>query len=416
MFDVLFSARPGRRGRLTVLAAAIVAALSSLAGVSSAHAQQQTPGGAPTSGPAIDPLAGPIRKNDTLRIEVVGDPKLSADKMRVDNNGMITMAMVRGRIGVVGLQPTQAANRIADTLVRQQILRAPQVAVYIVDRPVQTVTVNGAVGKPGAVAIRGQTRLSEVLEPAGVTTEISDLKRVVITRGNADITVNYYDYKSGTSKDDRNNPLLQDNDKIYVFSGLPQSLGTISVAGEVVKPITNAPAPVGLTAGQALQQAGGVGPNADKDKIVIRRNGTEIPVPYKDIREGNASKDIPLQQGDDIFVPRTEQPKQFSVTGAVVAPRTYPLDRPLTLIEAVTVAGGPVPGARDIAVELKREDERGLVQTKVYNIKKPEGASVAVQPNDIINVPISTNKGITFEKAIGTIGALSGLFFLFGRR
>lgn len=437
-----FPSRSGRGGGHAVAATALIAATAA-ASFAPRAARAQTPAASPPAnatplgaqppGPAQDPLAGPIRRNDQLRVDVVGDAKLTGPQ-RVDREGFITLPLA-GRIRVFGLSPAQAADRITRTLQTKQLLRRPQVTVTIVDRPALAVSVSGAVTTQGRTVIRENTRLNEVLEPAGLINGASDLKRVVITRtqnnSTRDITVDYSAYREGRSNGDANNPLLQDNDKVYVYSNAPVIGGTVTVSGAVAKtgPLQF---PKGTTAFQAIQLAGGLalsgGPNgfsdlgADKDRIVVRRSGTEIAVPYKQVSEGATEKDITLQDRDEIFVPRLQnsqvsQSKQFQVIGAVNNKQTfYPLERRTTLQEAVVAAGGPVDGAKDFAIKVTRLDANRMYQSKTYNLKKSADASVEIQAGDIINVPGPSRNPQTLGSTIGILSGLAGLAYLFGRR
>lgn len=434
-----FARRFGRRRAGSATTATLIVSagvLSVLAGAPArfAHAQQ-TPASptsvappptqpptrlpaAPTS-PAQDPLAGPIRKNDELDVAVVGDTKLSG-KFRVDTDGNITMPMA-GRIKLFGLQPFEAGNKVTQTLKSRQILRRPQVTVTISGRPVQTVSVSGAVVTQGRTNIKENTRLNEVLEPAGIQPGASDLARVVVTRTENnkthDIVVDYGAYREGRANSEANNPILLDNDKVYVYSKAPVIEGTVRITGEVGTPSPAVPVAKGTTAVQAILLAGGVTPLADKDRIVVRRGGTEIAVPFKDVREGATEKDIVLQDKDEIFVTRRENdlPKQYSVIGAVPRPTQYPLERRISLQEAIALAGGTNDGAKDFAVELKRVDDKGLIQTRKYNLKRAEDATVEVLPNDIINVPPPSRNPQTFQSTLGVLSGLAGLFFFLRR-
>ncbi len=424
-----FRRRAGSAAATALIVSAGVLSVWSIA--PAARAQQAPPAAPPPTqspkpvpaqppGPAQDPLAGPIRKNDELDIIVVGDAKLSG-KFRVDTDGNVTLPMA-GRIKMFGLQPFEAAGRLTQTLKGRQILRRPQVTVTIVARPVQNVSVSGAVSTQGRTAIKENTRLNEVLEPAGIQPGASDLARVVITRTEKDrtrdIVVDYGAYREGRANSEANNPVLLDNDKVYVYSKAPVIEGSYSVIGEVGTPSPVVALPKGTTAVQAIQLAGGITQLADKDRVVVRRNGTEIAVPFKEVREGGATdKDIVLQDKDVIFIARSvgDKPKGYSVIGAVPRPGQFPLDRVVSLQEAIALAGGTNDGAKDFAVELKRVDDKGLIRTKTYNLKRPTDATTEVLPNDIINVPPPSRNPQTFQSTLGVLSGLAGLLFFLKR-
>ena len=135
------SRRPFRAVTLLAPASAGLFAVLLLPAPPRALAQQTPPAPAPLpapvpqqqpTGPALDPLAGPIRKNDTLQIDVVGEARLTG-RQRVDNDGFISLSMVKQPVKLIGLQTTKAAEVIRQRLITDKILRRPQVTVSIVD-------------------------------------------------------------------------------------------------------------------------------------------------------------------------------------------------------------------------------------------------------------------------------------------
>ena len=127
----------------------------------------------------------------------------------------------------------------------------------------------------------------------------------------------------------------------------------IFVMGEV-----KAPGPVALTGEltllEALTRAGGVTENAGGEMVLLRSDRaagaatpplargtpgtTEIArISIRDLRSGAFSKNIHLQDGDSIFVPRAEM---IYVLGQVANPGAYPLEPGMTVLKAISVAGG----------------------------------------------------------------------------
>jgi polysaccharide export outer membrane protein len=358
----------------------------------------------------LEPLTGPIRVGDTVSVLVIGEPTLSGGTT-VDADGTVTLPLA-GQIKLQGLMPTKASETVARVLKAKKLLRNPQVTVSITARPVRTVLVSGALAGQGRQPIKEGARLSEILEPAGIT-QTSDLTKVDITRGDKKFTVNYLKYRTGDEDSPAVNPVLEDNDRIYVPTAVSPA-GVAGFYGEVKLPqqvaITK-----GLTVGQALQQVGGVTEFGDRNGIFIERNGARIPVPYEEIVKGEISKDIPLQDKDRITVPSLEKPKAFTVAGAVNSANTYPLlpRTKTTLLEAIGRAGGPQDGARQNVIEVRRTADNGTVRTTKYNLEKAQDAGVEIQPNDYIFVPYRRQRQALDIPTV--LGAVSGLWFLFGR-
>ena len=95
---------------------------------------------------------------------------------------------------------------------------------------------------------------------------------------------------------------------------------------------------------ELLSVAGGVTRDA-ADKLTIKRksnaSGNEeiiITVDLKSLLEkGDTSQDVPIMDGDSIYIPKTGV---FYVTGEIVRPGAYKFEEGLTVIKAVTLAGG----------------------------------------------------------------------------
>lgn len=409
---------PQRRRRPALLA--LFAALT-FSLLSPARAQNNPPVTPPAQPPAnpnsgqpagVEPIRPPIRIGDTVTVLVIGEPTLSG-QVQVDPDGNVTLPLA-GQIKLNGLNPPDAGRLVTKVLKDKRLLRDPQVTVIISGRPMAVVQIAGQITTQGTRSIKEGTRLSEVLEPAGIT-PTSNTENVTITRDQKEIVVNYLQYKTGEKNNEEVNPTLRDGDKIFVYAiktGI--SAGSFRVSGEVVGPNTFALTPTS-TVGQALQQAGGVTPFADQNGIVIQRGASRIPVPYKDIRENKPGADIPLQPEDIVSIPRLEKPMQYTVAGAVNGGGQKPLQPgvKITLLEAIASAGGTSDGARQNEVEIRRAMSDGKFATTKYNLEQGDQASAEVQDGDYIFVPYPRRRPDT--NIFSILGAVGSLIFLLGR-
>jgi len=95
-----------------------------------------------------------------------------------------------------------------------------------------------------------------------------------------------------------------------------------------------------------------------------------------------------LQDGDVVLVSEAEQ---VYVVGNVVRPRAILLRTPLTLNQALTLAGGILQGARTDKIRLIRQGADPSARTQTVVNLKAIWARKAVDPvlqaNDIIDVP-----------------------------
>lgn len=374
-----------------------------------AFAQQTPPALVASAPPASgDAISGPIRKADTVRVLVSGAENLGGD-FRVEADGTVFLPRL-GQVSLAGKSQGEAAQAVATQIEAKKLLKKADVAVYITGRKSREVVINGAVTMQGRQTIKDASVLSEALESAAPLTN-ADLTRVVITRDGREIPINYKNYRSGSGNRVESNPALEDNDRIYVYSGTPGE-GIVRVLGEV-KDSTKVTLPItqGTTVGQVLQSVGGVTDYADRSNIFVRRGTERIPVSYDDILRNTAGKDIALQDKDEINIPRLERAKQFTIGGAVVRPNAFPLQTRVTLLDAVAQAGGTQDGARQNEVEVRRRNDNGSILTSKYDLRRDTDAATELRDGDYVFVPYGKKRG----NDVGTgVGILSGIGALFG--
>jgi polysaccharide export outer membrane protein len=104
-----------------------------------------------------------------------------------------------------------------------------------------------------------------------------------------------------------------------------------------------------------------------------------IKVDLSAIRAGDTSQNLILHNGDTIFVQKLE-PRYFYVLGEVRNPGQYEYKDGITVIQAITIAGG---------ITKKGSIKRTKIIRTVKGIRKklPATMSSTVEPNDIILVP-----------------------------
>jgi polysaccharide biosynthesis/export protein len=124
-------------------------------------------------------LIGP---GDLLRVTVLGESELS-QKVRVRDSGKLTLPLI-GDVEVGGLSTAEASTVIARKYVDAQLLKHPEVSVFIEEYATQTVSVLGQVVKPGAISISTARTLVDVLAMAGGLTEVAD-RHITVERGGA---------------------------------------------------------------------------------------------------------------------------------------------------------------------------------------------------------------------------------------
>ena len=102
-------------------------------------------------------------------------------------------------------------------------------------------------------------------------------------------------------------------------------------------------------------------------------------VDFKAIQEGDLSKNILLKDGDTIFVPPA---KAFFILGEVKKPGRYKLRRGMSVIQAISTAGGLTDKAAAKKTKVLRRRGKARKEFRV-DLNSP------VQPQDTIIVPES---------------------------
>lgn len=127
--------------------------------------------------PVNDTTLGP---SDVFEVRVYGEESLSA-AYRVQDDGSISFPLV-GRVEVAGLEPNEAAERIASTLRDGGYLLEPHVSVLVQEYNSKRISVIGAVREPGSFPMRTQLTVVEALSLAGGFTPLASRDSVVLTR------------------------------------------------------------------------------------------------------------------------------------------------------------------------------------------------------------------------------------------
>jgi polysaccharide biosynthesis/export protein len=144
-----------------------------------------------------------------------------------------------------------------------------------------------------------------------------------------------------------------------------------------------------LTLLQAISIMGGVVPDADGEKGFLLRREQKIPIDFNRLAQrGDLSQNPKLEPGDSIVVPLADS---VYVNGEVKKPGAVKYAGDLTLLKALTQAGGLTPLAAGSRVDIIRgsAEKKDRIRVDVDRImRSPDGnQDVRLQPNDIITVP-----------------------------
>ena len=144
-----------------------------------------------------------------------------------------------------------------------------------------------------------------------------------------------------------------------------------------------------LTLLQAISLMGGVLPEADSEKGFLLRRERKIPIDFNRLtQKGDLSQNPKLEPGDSVVVPLADS---VYVSGEVKKPGPVKYAGDLTLLKALTQAGGLTPLAAGSRVDIMRGDpeKKSRIRVDVDRImRSPDGnQDVRLHPNDSITVP-----------------------------
>jgi polysaccharide export outer membrane protein len=247
-----------------------------------------------------------IGPGDLLEIKVFELEQLS-QVVRVSEDGSITLPLL-GRIELEGLTQDGTAAKISGLLAAKYV-KNPQVTVFIKEYKSKQVAVIGAVEKPGSYELVGRKNLLQIISAAGGLTDQATDEIYVLREGqNGDAVSIPIDLKdllvNGNQKlnipiepSDVINVPVDREIKVFVF-------GRVTQPGALKFKLSEK-----VTLLKAIAQAGGWAEGAKQSAVVITRKDrsgkeTQIRVNVKDILSGKR-KDIPLQEGDVVFVPES---------------------------------------------------------------------------------------------------------------
>lgn len=181
----------------------------------------------------------------------------------------------------------------------------------------------------------------------------------------------------------------------------------VQVAGEVARPGTYTITGM-ATLFDALYQAGGPTKSGTFRKMSLVRDGDERRTVdlYDFLMNGSKKHDVPLQEGDLVFVPPVGG--TIVVDGEVIRAGRYEPDFPITLKQALDMAGGPKPGGYLQAVQVERV-QNGEYRVLLHEPLNGDASKSAMEltPGDQVTVfsirPDNTNK-VEVGGPVGTPG------------
>jgi polysaccharide export outer membrane protein len=257
-----------------------------------------------------------IGPGDVLHVVVLGQAEMTGD-FPVNPEGLMSFPVL-GKVKASQMSIRELERKLT-TLLTDGYLKRPQVTVTVQEYNSQRVFVTGEVLKTGPYALKADRSLRALLGEIGPFTQNAGHEVIVIR----------------------------------------------PPAGIVVPPLPPPSAPSserGAPPSDTASPAAGPG-------LPLDIPGAEVfHVSLQELQSGNPERNILLQAGDTVYVPRAAQ---IYIAGSVTRPGPYRFQEGMTLLQALTLAGGVT--------------ERGSTKrVKVIRTVGDKKQEIRIQPTDLV--------------------------------
>jgi polysaccharide export outer membrane protein len=155
----------------------------------------------------------------------------------------------------------------------------------------------------------------------------------------------------------------------------------VSVLGSVAKPGRYPLDSTNVRLSDFLAVAGGIAPGgSDEVTILTNRNGKQEKIEVdlgKMMRNGDLSKNVALEPGDTVFV---QKAPMVYIYGEVQKAGAYPLQRNMTVMQALALGGGVTVRGTERGIKISRRSDNGNTRRIDADLND------TVQPDDVIYV------------------------------
>jgi polysaccharide export outer membrane protein len=127
-------------------------------------------------------------------------------------------------------------------------------------------------------------------------------------------------------------------------------------------------------------------PEADGPLPPGAAGSTTIRVSLKRLLDGEASENLPLQNGDTVYLPKMTG---FFVLGEVKKPGVYPMEKDTTPLDAMTIAGGLTERAAPSGARILRKRTDGTQESVAVSLigTDPKAREILLDDGDTLLVP-----------------------------
>ena len=348
---------------------------------------------------------------DVISVSLWEQPDLDST-VTVGPDGTIILPQPIGIIRAEGATTAQISDAIREKLA-PYILGELHIAVQVTQYKSRKIVIFGAVGTPGVYTYAKIPSLPEILVQAGGLKPDADLTQVKLFSADGRTPTQIINLQQLFNASYPVWPKLAPGDTLFIpsqppvkpevsappqtergtpnqISDLtpqtsPQNTGKISihVLGKVPSNTFTFDTPPSLLS--VLARAG-VPANLLKQVKVTRGNGTSQTVNMEDYIATGDSSLLPQLQSEDLVYISGEDPQQqnhVTLLGAVGSPGSYPIQRSMSILDFLAMAGGLTADADAKRIQITRETA-DFVQTTLVNLQE---APPDIQPGDKIWIP-----------------------------
>ncbi|MBM3493880.1 MAG: hypothetical protein FJX72_06105 [Armatimonadetes bacterium] len=352
-----------------------------------------------------DYVLGP---DDVIEVSVGDHPELTKT-LHVMPDGKIAFPEV-GEMAAAGKTPAKLAADLKAAL--EQHRNNVSVVVTVVTPRSLRVRIVGAVKSPGVYEFRTGMRILDLVALAGGLTSRPARVRARLLKTSG--TVRELDISEAVAKPETDANATLNIDDLVLIDETDPLRNKAYVMGRVARPGAYELGDEGRPLLAVLAEAGNPTEDAALSRCALIRGNEETRVDLRPSLVQGSSYDsaraIILKPGDMVFVPRNEA--MVSVMGSVQKAGQFTIgeDKPLSVLDALGLAGGPTQLAnpRDVSVVRMVEGTPSVTRVDLDRIikKRDFAANIALQKDDIVFVPAKGEKGFTISDILAPFTAL----------
>jgi polysaccharide biosynthesis/export protein len=254
-----------------------------------------------------------------LALSVLDDPDFDGD-YRIDQGGDLALPII-GTVHVDGQTASEAREQIQQRLLKEGILKSPQVNLTVVEYTAPEVTILGEVSAPGRYPLLAPRSLTDVLALAGGTTMTAG-NEIQIARAGASGQPEVIHFSRATNAQVVQDTIIHPGDTIQVKrAGIVYVLGAVNKPGGYVMQEDGT-----LTVLEAISIADGTTISASVGSIYLLRRDADgtavrIELPLDKMQRGKRA-DLQLHPTDIVYVPNSKIKTAFTNTQGILAAAT----------------------------------------------------------------------------------------------